>query len=98
MNVSQPINGYPHQFAHQFDMLRRRHQAAQRMEPTTDGQRDPLYTRAVTPSEDPRIIMELIARGVPVTREQCHIAWHSYPEHRPQIEAAAAALREGWAA
>ena len=81
-----------------FDMCRRRHHAAQRVEPTTDGVRDPLFNSRVKRSRDPRTIMSLLAREMPVTREQCHIVWYAYPEHRPEIEAVAAALEGGWAA
>lgn len=36
MRISQPINGYPHQFAHQFGMYR--HEAAQHATPHVRGQ------------------------------------------------------------
>lgn len=98
MNVPQKTSVHPQYIAHPFDMYRRRHQAAQRVEPTTGGVRDPLFNSRVKPSRDPRTIMELIARQVPVSREQCHIVWYVYPEHRPEIEAVAAALEGGWAA
>lgn len=97
MNITQAPNAYPRYFAHPFDMCRRRHQAAQRMEPDPAGQRDTLY-KPFRPTMDPATIVEIARIGGVLTREQYRSAWYACPDHRPLLDAVAAVQHEGWAA
>ena len=97
MNVSRPTDGYPHPFARTFDMLRRRHQAAQRIMPNADGVRDSLY-KPLRPTMDPATIVEIARIGGLLSRAQYRAAWFAHPEHRELLDAVAAAQHEGWPA
>lgn len=97
MNITQAPNAYPRYIAHPFDMYRRRHQAAQRMEPDPAGQRDPLKT-SIRPTTNTLTVIELARVGGLLTREQYRAAWRAHPEHRGMLDAVAAAQHAGWAA
>lgn len=95
MNITQTTNVHPRKIAHPFDMFRRRHHAAQRMEPDPAGQRDPLKT-SIRPTTNTLTVIELARVGGLLTREQYRAAWYCHPEHRDMLDAVAAVQHEGW--
>ncbi|MDK8764086.1 hypothetical protein QP922_09670 [Corynebacterium sp. MSK218] len=74
----------------------RRHAAALRLPPLDNGHRDPATNLDELKTPSLLTICELAAMGAPVTRDMLVEAWHSMPDARPVLEAAAKAQQDGW--